>query len=206
MKFLFVMSIMAFLLIAGCTTSLPSTKPESQTPQPSKTQTCRTVTEQVPVTKEECGEVAYTEQVCNVRKLNYTQTSLPRTDLCISDGACLGKPLSECPNCVKAMTRCVLRITNTEKEKSGTWSVGANYTLGSFGFQKDPISHTIGPGESADFDFNQIYTLSYPVSSATCDVAIMTVPTMEECVGQTKTTNECKNVTKTEAVSREVCQ
>lgn len=205
MKFIFVMSILAFLLIAGCTTA-PESKPEAQNPQPPKNQTCRTVTEQVPVVAEECGEVAYTEQVCDIRKLNFTQTSLTKVDLCISDSVCMGKPLVECPNCVKAMTRCVLQIRNTETEKTGTWTVGANYTMGNFGFDKDPISHSIKPGESADFDFNQIYTLAYPVSSANCDLRITSVPTIEECVGHTRTTTECKNVTKTEAVSKEVCQ
>lgn len=205
MRIIFVLGILAFLMIAGCTTT-PQSKPPDQNPPVEENETCRTVTEQVPVVKEECGEVAYTEQVCDIRKLNYTQKSLPKVDLCISDGACLGKPLVECPNCVKAMTRCVLQITNRETEKSGTWSVSANYTMGNFGFQKDPISHTLGPNETADFDFNQIYTLAFPVSSANCHLVILSEPTIEDCVGQTRTTTECRNVTKTETVSREVCQ
>jgi hypothetical protein len=204
-KVIFIIGILAFLVIAGCTTT-PESKPPEQKPQPQKNQTCRTVTEEVPVVKEECGEVAYTEQVCSMRKLNYTQKMLPKVDLCISDGVCTGKPLGDCQGCAKAMTRCILQITNLESEKSGTWSVGANYTMGTFGFNKDPISHSIGPNQTSDFDFNQIYTPGFPISSATCTLAVVSEPSAEECIGHTRTTTECRNVTKTESVSKEVCQ
>jgi hypothetical protein len=204
-KVIFILGILAFLMIAGCTTT-PASKPSEEKPQPQKNQTCRTVTEGVPVVTEECGEVAYTEQVCSVRKLNYSFKLLPQVDLCISDGGCVGKQLGDCQGCVKAMSRCIMQITNTESEKSGTWSVGANYTLGNFGFHKDPITHSIGPNETVAFDFNQIYTPGYPISSATCTLAVASEPSAEICVGHTRTTTECMNVTKTQNVSKEVCQ
>ncbi len=205
MRIIFVLGILAFLMVAGCTTT-PLSKPPDQKPPVEENETCRTVTEQVPVVKEECGEVAYTEDVCSMRKLNYTVRMLPVTDLCISDGVCTGKPLGDCQQCTKAMTRCVMQITNEEHEKSGTWSVGANYTMGNFGFEKDPITHTLAPNETVDFDFNQIYMPGFPISSAICTLAVVSEPSAETCIGHTRTTTECRNVTKTETVEKEVCQ
>ncbi|MFH0885114.1 MAG: hypothetical protein V1861_05380 [Candidatus Micrarchaeota archaeon] len=205
MKVLFIIGILAFLLIAGCITA-PVSKPPEPIPQPPENQTCHTVTEVVPVVKEECGNVTYAEQVCEVRKLTYTQKILPKVDLCISDSGCVGKSLGSCPGCSKAMTRCIMQITNTESQKSGIWSVGVNYTLGDYGFYKDPITHTIGPNETVDFDFDQIYNPGSPINSATCSFAVVLEPSAEDCIEYSRTRAECNNVTKNVSVAKEVCQ
>lgn len=167
---------------------------------------CRTVTEVRPVLQEECGNFSYTEPVCGVRKLNYSLTWHPGVDLCISDGVCVGQPLGDCQACTKAMSRCILEITNNELQKSGTWTVGANYTLGKAAFLKDPISMEIGPGESAKFDFNQIYNPGSPISSAVCALFVASEPTVDDCHEETRVRSECKNVTTNTTVEREVCQ
>lgn len=204
MRFILVFGILACLLAAGCVSPPAGEAPQQQVPE--KNKTCRMVSDEVPVTKEECGDVSFTEEVCSLRKLNYSATTLPRVDLCIGDGGCTGKPLGDCAGCSKAMTRCVMRISSLEAQKSGTWVVGANYTLGNSGFEKDPISKTIGPNETADFDFNQIYTPGYPTNSASCTLAVVSEPTVEACVGHTKVETECKNVTRTESRERQVCE
>jgi len=192
------------LFVSGCV-SLPSNSQgvpqQNQTPA----KTCRTVIDEVPETKEQCSNVTLTEQSCGVRTLNYSVTRLPKVDLCISEGGCLGKPLGECPYCVKVMSRCILRIQSLEEQKTGTWSVGANYSLGNSSFLKNPITLTIGPNQTADFDFNQIYTVGYPINSASCTLAVAYEPTVDECVQVTRTKTECKNVTSTARTQREVC-
>ncbi len=164
------------------------------------------VVDEVPETKEQCSDVSFTEPSCGVRLLNYSITRLPKVDLCISDGECLGKPLGDCQNCVKAMTRCVMRVQSLEPQKTGTWSVGANFSFVNYGFEKEPITRTIGPNQSADFDFNQIYTVNYPVNSAVCNLAVISEPLIEECVQVSRTRTDCRNVTTTKSVPREVCE
>ncbi len=205
MRFLLVLGIIICVLAAGCAS--PESGQAQQEPQGvQKNQTCRLVSEDVPVTQEECGDISYTEEECSLRKLNYSTASVPKVDLCISDGVCTGKPLGDCPGCVKAMTRCVLKVTNLEPQKSGTWVVAANYTLGSAGFNKEPISITIGPNQTADFDFNQIYTPGFPINSASCNIAVMSEPSIEACVSVTKTRLQCRNVTRTETRQSQVCE
>ena len=167
---IFAVAALFAIMLAGC--SAPMAPEAGATQAPEGEVQCHTVFDEVPVTEEVCSDVSFTESVCGIRKLNYSVESVPKVDLCISDGACLGKPLSDCPNCAKAMTRCMLRITNLEPQKTGTWSVGANYTLNNAGFDKDPITHSIPPGMTADFDFNQIYLLVPPVRSASCKLAV----------------------------------
>jgi hypothetical protein len=205
LRFLTIAGIFALLLIAGCV-SPPSEVPSNQTTPPAQQSNCHMESQQVPVTKEECGPVQFTEQVCGIRKLNYTATELPKVDLCIADGPCSGNPISTCQICSKAMTRCVLVIKNEEETAAGTWTVAANYTLGSNGFNKDPISKTIAPGESFAFDFNQFYGVSKPITTASCKLVVTAEPTVNDCHGETRSRSECTNVTTYEEVQKEVCE
>lgn len=206
MKFALFAAIVVILFLAGCTSPPPPTPP-SQQPQPaSPAKTCRTVIDQIPHTETKCGEFSFSEPVCGLRKLNYSMTLLPKVDLCTIDGPCAGEELSECQHCGKAMTRCVMVIKNEETVQSGTWVVGANYTLGNAMFLKDPISILIAPGESAAFDFNQIYDLGQPINSASCELFITKEPTVQDCITQQKSKYECRNVTEIQNVSRQVCE
>ncbi len=202
MRYLILLGIIAIFLV-GC--AGPIELPPEQPPGEEERR-CTTVTEQVPFIEEECANVSYTEQVCERKKLQYTSTSLPRVDLCISEGPCSGKPLSECPGCLNAMTRCQLVLTNNDESKSGSWTVGADFTIGNFGFVKDPITHTIGPKESATFDFHQIYNPGYPINSALCELYVLKEPVVDVCHEETRTRHECTNVTKYTTVEKEVCE
>jgi hypothetical protein len=192
------------MFIAGCVTP-----PNGGLPKPPVTppvQECSTVIDQVPYEELVCGDVSFTEQVCTLRPLEYSLSSPPKVDLCISDSGCNGLPLGDCQGCTQAMTRCILKIKNEETQKSGTWSVGANYTLGNSGFLKDPITHVIAPGETVAFDFNQIYSPSYPINSASCSLFVSSKPWIEDCHEETRSREECRNMTKTKPVEREVCE
>ena len=201
LRFVLISLIFAALLVAGCLVppDMPFVPKEPE-------KECRTVTEEVPVVEEECGDVSYTEQVCELRDLRYTATELPVTHLCISDGVCNGQPLGDCQGCSQAMSRCVLQIKNEETQKSGSWTVGANYSLGNSGFIKDPITATIGPGEVYSFDFNQIYNPGQPINSASCVLFVISDPILEECHEVTRTRQECNDVTNVRIIEREVCE
>lgn len=202
MRYLILLGLFSMLLIAGCISS--PIQPPTQTTE--KPKTCRTITEEKPTVKEECSPVSFTETVCGIRKLPYTITHLPKVDICIDDGDCVGKPLGECTSCDKAMTRCVMTIKNDDPHKSGTWTVAANYTLGTGGFNKEPITQTIAPNETFAFDFDQIYTTGSPINSASCLVYVVDEATVEDCYEETKQKSVCRNVTTTATIQREVCE
>jgi hypothetical protein len=192
--------LFAMLFLAGCAAPV---LPSGQTQQPA--QTCHTVTDVKPVTTQQCSDVSTTEQVCGLRKLPYEAIRLPRIDLCITDGPCVGKPLSSCATCTTAMTRCTLVLENKDPQKSGTWTVGANYTLGNSGFNKDPITATIKPNETFAFDFQQIYAPGDPINSAVCNISVTAEASVDDCHSETRTKTECRNVTVNSTVQRQVC-
>jgi hypothetical protein len=160
----------------------------------------------VPVVTEECGPVSYTEEVCGQRELEFIAIELPRVNLCVGDGPCVGNDLGECVTCSMAMTRCVMVIENTDAEKFGTWTVAANFTLGDSGFNREPITQTIGPNQTGTFDFQQIYAVNYPVTSAECHLAVSDAPIIDDCHGETRTKIECQNVTTQQKIQTEVCE
>ncbi len=203
MRFPVLLGLLAVLLAAGCV-QMPSTSPTNQPPT-TPVQVCRNVTTVTPVTQLECGNVSYTVPVCQLRTLNYTSTRNPNVDLCIGDGPCTGSPLSQCQTCSQAMTRCVMVIRNNEPVESGTWSVAANFTLGSAGFIKDPITETIPPNGSFAFDFSQIYTVGNPINSAVCNLWIVKEPTIQDCHQETRTRVDCNNVTTNTSSTSQVC-
>jgi hypothetical protein len=205
LKIIIAFCMLSILLAAGCVSTPGGEQPPAQAGS-GQNKTCRTVVDEVPDVKEQCSNASFSEQSCSIRKLNYTATTLPRVDLCISDSPCMGKPLGECIGCAKAMSRCVLRVQSLETLKTGTWSVAANFSVGNSGFNKDPISHPIGPNQSADFDFSQIYTTDYSTGSASCSLAVVAEPTIEDCVQVTRMKTECHNVTGTKSVTRQVCE
>jgi hypothetical protein len=204
----YIIILLTILLVFGCTGSpveLPSLPSEPQDTQQSE-EVCRTVTEMVPAQVEECGEVAYTEEECGKRTLNFTSEVAPTTHLCMIDGDCGGKPISECTACAKAATRCTMTITNDDEKKSGVWSVASNFTLGNSVFVRDPVTKTIDPGESEEFDFQHFYVPGFPINTATCQVFLMEEAEVDDCIQVTHTREECYNVTKQVSVDREVCE
>ncbi|NYZ73772.1 hypothetical protein H0O00_01380 [Candidatus Micrarchaeota archaeon] len=205
MRYFILAGIFAILLLAGCVSPPQEVIPEPQPTPPTHEETCRMVDEYVPVVTEECGPVSYTEQVCGERELPFTVVELPSVNLCVADGPCVGHDLGECQTCSKAMTRCVWAIENKDLTATGTWTVAANFTIGAFGFNKEPISQTIGPNQTATFDFYQIYMVSYPISSAVCHLALVDKAVVDDCHQETRTKTECQNVTTQQLVQKQVC-
>lgn len=202
-----VLCLVAVLLAAGCTSPPAQTQGGEKTPGGATQQTCTMVSEQVPVTTQECTNISLTEQVCGKKTLQYTQTLRPRVDLCIGDGPCVGMAIGDCPaTCNKIMTRCVLDITNQDPLLSGTWTVGANFTLKNSAFIKDPVTKTIGPNQSFAFDFFQMYSTMVPMSTADCNLYVIKEAVVDDCHEETHLDRKCENVTSFETRQRQVCQ
>jgi hypothetical protein len=199
-----ILSILAMLFVAGCVSPPSILQPQNATPAAEKT--CHTVSEQQPYGEVECKDVSVTNQVCGLRALPYDMHNLSILHLCVDDGGCVGLPLGDCQSCTRAMTRCGLLITNDDNKSSGVWVVGANFTVTGGGFIVNPISKTLGPGESYEFDFQQMYTPGNPISSASCAVYLMSAPKVDDCHDETRTSQECLNVTKYKTVERQVCE
>ena len=200
----YILLLLSILLVFGCVGSPVGAPPAQEETEDEKT--CRTVTEMVPRMVEECGEVSYTEEDCGKRELEYNTSMNPISHLCWIDGDCGGKPLSTCVDCTKAATRCTMLITNQDEKKSGTWSVGANFSLGNSLFARDPVTKTIEPGETEEFDFQHFYDPGKPINSATCELFIIDAAEVDDCVQITRTRQECSNVTKNVEVEKQVCE
>jgi len=203
LKYLILIGLVSIILLAGCTTP-PVTPPAQQTQPPAKV--CHNETNQVTQVHEECGPVSYTIQVCGSRMLPYEAIALPLIHICSTDGPCSGGLLSNCTWCTKAMTRCMMTIHNLDKQSAGDWTVGANYTVTGGQFIKEPQTLTIGPNQTGVFDFNQFYNPGDPISSASCLIYVMSDPTIEDCHDETRTRNECVNITDIVPVTKTVCQ
>ncbi len=204
MKYLILIGMLSILLLAGCTTP-PATQPTKQPVQPAQPQ-CHNETNQVKQVHEECGPVSYTIQVCGSRKLEYDAVALPLVNICSADGPCAGGLLSNCTFCTNAMTRCMMSIHNLDMQASGDWTVGANYTVTGGQFIKTPQTLTIAPNQTGVFDFNQFYNPGDPISSASCAIFVMSDPTVDDCHDETRTRNECQNITDIVPVTKVVCQ
>ncbi|MBI5228369.1 hypothetical protein HY988_07285 [Candidatus Micrarchaeota archaeon] len=196
-----VILLIGILLIAGCTgQSAPKTTP---TPEPKTI--CTKVIEQIPIITEQCDNVSYTEEVCQLRELKYSVVGQTKTDLCIVSDSCAGSPLSSCRNCNRAMTRCTMTIKNLDPKETADWTVGANFTLPWAGFIKNPDSQTILPEHNATFDFYQIYSFSEVIIPASCDLYVINKPIINDCHQETRAKVVCANVTTTQSREKEVC-
>ena len=205
----YILLLLTILLVFGCvgpTSDLPIVDDNGGGTQQETGQNCRTVVDTVPEIVEDCGEVSYTEEDCGTRALEYNTSMNPITHLCWIDGDCGGKPLSTCTSCLKAATRCTMKITNLDEKKSGTWTVKANFTARNSLFSRDPVTKTIGPGETGVFDFQHFYDPGKPINSATCKLFITKAAEVDDCVQITRTRQECFNVTQNVEVEREVCE
>ncbi|MFH1685588.1 MAG: hypothetical protein ABH983_04750 [Candidatus Micrarchaeota archaeon] len=193
-----------FILAFGCVDTV--VPPVQEEEEQKENIVCRTIDQMVPAEFEECSDVAYTEQECGRRKLNYTAIEIPITHFCMLDGACGGKPLSQCSACQKAMTRCTMSIKNDDLKKTGIWAVAANFTLGTSVFSRDPVTISIAPNETAVFDFQHFYTPGVPINSAGCNLVIKEPAVVDDCYEITRTRQECVNVTRDVSIQKEVCE
>lgn len=204
MKSLLALSVLAIILVAGCagTPQIPGITQNTTNATP----VCQTVTTQVPTTQNVCTNISVTHSVCGIRALKYNTSLETQNNFCVSDSGCTGEQLSACPGCTQASTRCGMIVTNLDPNSSGTWVVGANFTVSNGGFNRAPISQSIGPNDSYTFDFQQMYSLGSPPNSATCDVFIVSAPTVNDCHDETRVQPDCQNVTTYQNVSQQVCQ
>jgi hypothetical protein len=187
--------------VDGSDSILPDDTSGSDVPE------CSVVTITEPYTETICWNVTYTEEKCEKKALEFSLSTLTKTDLCTQDGSCVGRDLVECPHtCTGAMKRCRMDVTNMDEEYAGLWVVGANFTRGKSGFIKDPEGIMIPPGESRTFDFTQLYTLGKRGSSMECELFVIDSPEVEVCylVGHEDT--ECEEATKYRTVEKEICE
>jgi hypothetical protein len=201
----YALTTMFMLILAGCIAGPGPIPSPEESPQEEPVVSCRTVIVEEPYIEEVCEQVSYTEEECEMKELNYTSSQITMTDLCVDDGDCVGKDVSECiRTCTRAMKRCQMEITN-EDAYEGTWVVGATFHYNGASFVKNPESKDILPGKSHIFDFQQIYTLGDPPTTATCTVSVLYPAITKVCVDVEKTRIDCTNVTKMRAVETEVC-
>jgi hypothetical protein len=203
LKNLTILIVLGILIIAGCV-STPQAQPSQNQTVPKAS--CRNVTEQQPYITEVCNDIQVTKQVCGMRDIPYDYHKMTTINLCLSDGNCSGKPLGDCQVCTTAMTRCGIIITNNDKQASGAWGVAANFTVKGGGFNMNPVTKVIAPNESAEFDFQQMYTPGNPISSANCVVGLVSAPKVDDCHDETRIASECENVTKYKQVDKQVCE
>lgn len=204
MRNLIILGILA-LLVVGCV-SVPGTSPPATSPTTQPATSCTNVSEEVPIITQNCQNVSDTQHVCVNRQLEYSSNILPNVNLCVDGGACTDEPIQNCPSpCEKIMTSCKMVIKNKEPLQPGSWTVDANFTLNNAGFDKGPMSQTIAANSSAEFDFYEIYAAGSPVSTATCSIAVSSVPTIEDCHDVTTMKTLCTNVSSTQTVEKQVC-
>jgi hypothetical protein len=201
-----ILSTIAVLLLAGCISnpSLPL-QPLQPFNQSLTGPVCHNVSHQVSYVEPVCNDVSVTTQVCGSRALSYDLVNVTPIHLCVSDGNCSGRALGECRECTMAMTRCGVIITNNDLKSSGTWVVDANFTVSGGGFNMNPVTKTIAPNQSSEFDFQQMYAPGSPPSSAVCNVALSSASTVNDCHDETRTTSECKDVTFYNTTVSQVC-
>lgn len=208
-KYLVIIGMMMLILIAGCTTQNPDTNNGGTTQNPitnPPSSECRTVPTEQPYVEEECTDITYTEEECQMKELNYTAGNMKVTDLCIEDGACVGKSVYTCLyDCQRSMKRCEMNITNNDETYAGTWVVGATYAYAAAAFVKNPQTVTIDPKETYTFDFEQMYDIGQPPTIAVCSLTVLYPAIVRECVQVEKTRTDCMNVTKARIVQQEVC-
>lgn len=188
-------------MIFGCVSETPAQPQGTSQVQ----QNCRIVQETVPVVVEECGDISYTEQVCERRNLLFETVETAPIHICaLSSEICGGAPLSSCASCRNAMTRCSMYIKNTNS-KTGQWTVGANFSIRNAVFAREPVTKTIAPNETILFDFQQFYDPGEPINSASCKIFIISPAILDDCREITRTKLDCVNVTKMATVEKEVC-
>lgn len=201
----YILAATFMFIIAGCVTTTPESETLANVGTQGDVPFCRTVITEEPYTEEVCQQISYTEEECEMKELTYTSGQIAMTDLCVEDGECVGKDITACPlTCERAMKRCRMNITN-EDAYEGTWIVGATFGYNGAAFVKNPESEAIEPGETYTFDFQQIYSMGSPPSTATCSVTVLYPAIAKICVNIEKTRTDCSNITRMRAVETEVC-
>jgi len=197
----------AFLIFLGILFGCVSA-PLQNPLQPNATPSCSTVTTQEPYQEQVCQNVSKMDQVCANRELNYSLSPATKTYLCSENNLCvnwLGNGTCVTYYCSNGMTRCTANLTNLDPQKSGTWSVGANFSLDGKVFGKNPVEVTLLPSESEIVDFDLFYGMDINQLKADCSIFISTPSRIQDCSFVTTTALDCQNVTKYRDVEKQVC-
>jgi len=197
--------LIVLALFFGCISFLGENAPI----QPEPTPECRTIIVSEPYAAQECQNVSLMEEVCQTRELNYTLSDVQKTYLCTEEGLCVDYyPNGSCAiyYCSKGMTRCNINLTNDDPQKTGDWSVSANFTVDGATFGKNPVMKTLLPGESANFNFEQFYVMDINQKKADCEVFVSSPSKIRDCSFVTKISEQCTNITKYKDTEKEVCQ
>lgn len=189
--------VFALFLGFGCLNSTPA---ENNAPD------CTIVTKSVPEEKIQCGNFSYTEQVCENLAIPYQISTVDKSDLCTDTGNCFGENFSSCSPCQSATTRCSMTITNTDPLYSGDFVVGASFGSNGLNVSREPLRKRIQFNSSEKFDFYYSYGSKSLSRAASCDVFVISSPMNFGCHQETRTREECKNVTETKLVQSEVCK
>lgn len=203
-----VLGLSLFLVLFGCLTPEATPPPPGvPTPQSPSLPGCKMVTITEPYQVTECWNLTFTEEVCDRKALEYAVSAVHTLDLCTQDSDCVGKQLVECPRtCEGAMKRCRMNVTNLDDANAGVWVAQANFTIDNLGFEKEPTSAFILPGETFTFDYTQLYKLGLYGSSMECTMGLVSTPVAEVCHLEGRETTQCDEVTRYKTVEREVCE
>ncbi|MFH2101025.1 MAG: hypothetical protein ABII71_02975 [Candidatus Micrarchaeota archaeon] len=197
-----------FLLFFGCLNPEVVTPPPGvPVSQPPLLPGCKIVTITEPYEETVCYNITYTDEVCERKALEYSVSQISTVDLCTSDGGCVGKDISTCLNiCQSAMKRCRMNLTNLDDTSAGVWVVGANFTTGKVGFDKEPTSAYIKAGDTFTFDYSQLYSLGLYGNSMACSLFVVGAPVVDVCHMESRDDTQCDEITRYKTVEREVCE
>jgi len=198
------------LLLFGCL--MPVSPPSVNQTQNDSNATfgCKKVVSEQPYTEKVCQNVSKMEEVCENRELNYSLAPVEKNFVCIENNLCMDRGQDgTCyySLCSKGMTRCRSNITNLDAQKTGVWSVAANFSFESGAiFKKNPITNTLLPNETSVLDFEQSYEMGLNQSKPDCAIYITVPAKLQDCNFITKLVESCANVTKNRTIEKEVCE
>ncbi|MFH1222110.1 MAG: hypothetical protein V1492_03430 [Candidatus Micrarchaeota archaeon] len=206
--FVFLAIVAGILFLAGCINGPANGSNNSWVGTQGNIKTCRLVAEETPYTEQVCNDLSESKEECAMRELNYSAGKLIESDICMSGaGNCGGEQLINCiPGCTQANKRCRMTITNLDPQHQGTWTMGATFVYSGQSFVKVPVSIKLAPGESGTFDFLQIYGLGDRPTQATCTLSMIYPAIVQDCKTITHLRTDCKNITKTKLVEKEICE
>ncbi len=197
-KFLLLGLLLILFIGFGCvsTTNPPNdSKPD-----------CTLVTKSVPEEKLQCGNFSYTSEVCENLAIPYEISQINKSDLCTDSGDCFGEQFSLCRPCQSATTRCSVVIKNTDPLYSGEFVVGATFQSSGLNVTRDPLRKIVPFNSSAQFDFYYSYGSKSLNRAAACQIDVISSPTVYGCHQETRTKEECNNVTEMKLIQSEVCK
>ena len=200
--------ILATASLFGCITPLGPSGPLQPQEGANVTPSCKTVVSQEPYSESVCQNVSRMEEVCANRELDYSLSDITVINLCLESSLCTARYSDgTCVSylCSKGMMRCMANLTNLDKQKAGTWSVGSTFAFKGAVFDKNPQTKTLLPKETGVFDFSHFYDMDLNQPKPVCRIFVASPAKLQDCNFITRIEEECQNVTKYRTVEKEVC-